>query len=88
MLTILGAVAELERNILRERQREGIAIAKKQGKFKGRKPIEINVNQWEELYEDMTKGYISKDDMAEKLGMSISTLYRKLKEYEEKEGIR
>jgi len=39
MLTNLGAVAELEREYILQRQREGIAIAKQQSKYKGRKPI-------------------------------------------------
>lgn len=37
MMTMLGAVAELERSILLERQREGIAVAKAKGKYKGGK---------------------------------------------------
>lgn len=88
MLTILGAVAELERSILKERQREGIEIAKKQGKFKGRQPIKLNKDKWEALYSDMTDGYITKQEMADKLGISVPTLYRRLKTYEEREGIR
>ena len=40
MLTVFGAVAELEREYILQRQREGIAIAKEQGKYKGRKPID------------------------------------------------
>lgn len=40
MLTIFGAVAELEREYILQRQREGIAIAKAQGAYKGRKPIQ------------------------------------------------
>ena len=39
MLTVFGAVAELEREYILQRQREGIAIAKAQGKYTGRKPI-------------------------------------------------
>ena len=39
MLTIFGAVAELEREYILQRQREGIEIAKQQGKYKGRKPV-------------------------------------------------
>ena len=40
MLTVFGAVAELEREYILQRQREGIAAAKGQGRYKGRKPIE------------------------------------------------
>ena len=39
MLTVFGAVAELEREYILQRQREGIEIAKRQGKYKGRKPL-------------------------------------------------
>lgn len=42
MLTVFGALAELERENILERQREGIAIAKEQGKYKGRKPIDAD----------------------------------------------
>lgn len=38
MLSVMGAVAEFERSLLLERQREGIAVAKRAGKYKGRKP--------------------------------------------------
>lgn len=41
MLTVFGAVAELEREYILQRQREGIAIAKAQGKYRGRKPIQV-----------------------------------------------
>ena len=42
MLTVFGALAELERENILERQREGIEIAKSEGKYKGRKPIDYN----------------------------------------------
>lgn len=52
MLTIFGAVAELEREYILQRQREGIALAKAQGKCQGRRPIEPptlleTISQWE-----------------------------------------
>ena len=40
MLTVLGAIAQFEREMMLERQREGIAKAKSEGRYKGRKPIE------------------------------------------------
>ena len=46
MLTIFGAVAELEREYILQRQREGIAIAKEQGKYTGRKPVEHPNFSW------------------------------------------
>lgn len=46
MLTIFAALAELERDTILQRQREGIAIAKQQGKYKGRKPIPFNEDKF------------------------------------------
>lgn len=81
MFTILSAFSEFERNILRERQAEGIAIAKEKGLYEGRKKIKINEKQFNELYSDWKKGYITKDEMARRLNISRSTLYRRIKEY-------
>ena len=46
MLTVFAALAELERETILQRQREGIAIAKQQGKYKGRKPIPFNEDRF------------------------------------------
>lgn len=78
MLTIFGAVAELEREYILQRQREGIAIAKEQGKYTGRKPImppnfESVVRQWR-------KGELTAAEAMRRLNMSSSTFYRKVKE--------
>ena len=48
MLSIMGAVGEFERSIIRERQKEGIAIAKKKGKYKCRK-LALTQEQIEEM---------------------------------------
>lgn len=80
ILTIFSAVAEFERNINKERQLEGIEVAKEKGLYKGRKPIKVNNTQIIELHSDWKKGYITKDEMARRLNISISTLYRRLNE--------
>lgn len=77
MLTIFGAVAELEREYILQRQREGIAIAKEQGIYKGRKPIERSelpqvAAQWRE-------GRITAAEAMRRLDMKPSTFYRKVK---------
>lgn len=77
MLTIFGAVAELEREYILQRQQEGIAIAKAQGVYKGRKPIERPelsqvVAQWRE-------GKITAVEAMRRLNMKPSTFYRKVK---------
>lgn len=77
MLTVFGAVAELEREYILQRQQEGIAIAKAGGKYKGRKPIErpnfdAVVKQWQE-------GKISASEAMKMLRMTKTTFYRKAK---------
>ena len=78
MLTIFGAVAELEREYILQRQQEGIAIAKAQGVYKGRKPIQRpNLKQVVQLWRD---GEISAADAMRRLDLKPSTFYRKVKE--------
>jgi DNA invertase Pin-like site-specific DNA recombinase len=78
MLTVFAAVAELEREYIRDRQREGIEIAKKQGKFKGRRPGIYP--GFEHLLEQNRQGNITAARAMKKLGMSKSTWYRKIRE--------
>ena len=76
MLTIFGAVAELEREYILQRQREGIAVAKQQGKYKGRKPISpANLKQVEQRWR---AGELTAVKARELLGISKSTFYRKI----------
>lgn len=83
LVTMIAAINEFERANMLERQREGIAIAVKKGKYKGKQPIKINEKKFNELLEDVERGYITKVEMAEKLGISRATLYRRLKEFED-----
>lgn len=83
MLTMIGAIAEFERTNLLERQKEGIAIAKKAGKYKGRKPIEIEDERFKNLYSDYMKREITKVELAKELSVSRPTLDRMIKEYKE-----
>ena len=79
MLTVFGAVAELEREYILQRQREGISIAKAQGKYTGRKPIErSNFDAVEKLWR---AGTISAAEAMRRLDMSRSTLYRKVRQH-------
>lgn len=83
MLTVFGAMAELERETILQRQREGIEEAKKAGKYKGRKPIEINMDEWERLYRKWKAGQITAVDFQKKMKLTAPTFYRKVKEYEQ-----
>lgn len=80
-LTILGAVAEFERKMMLERQKEGIQIAKREGRYKGNHGHEkvLDGDKVRGLYERIKDGDITKKEAAEKLGISRPTLDRKLK---------
>jgi DNA invertase Pin-like site-specific DNA recombinase len=78
MLTIFGAVAELEREYILQRQQEGIAIAKEQGKYKGRKPI--TNPEFERVVTKWRTGDISAVEAMRRLGMKPSTFYRKVRQ--------
>ena len=82
MLTMLGAIYEFERTNLLERQREGIAIAKEQGKFKGRK--EVKVDNFESYYNKYKNREINKTQLAKELEVSRPTLDKLIKEFESK----
>lgn len=81
MLTMLGAINEFERMNMLERQREGIAIAKANGKYKGRKAIEID-QKFKELYDKYMARKINKTQFAYELDVSRTTLYKLIEEYE------
>lgn len=72
MLTMIGAINEFERTNLLERQREGIAAAKRQKKYKGRKPVEIQ--NFDAFYESYMRREITKSELAKKLKISRPTL--------------
>lgn len=81
MLTMIGAIAEFERQNLLERQREGIAIAKRKGVYKGRK--EVRVENFGEYYDAYMRREYTKAQLAEKLKISRPTLDKLIKEYKE-----
>jgi DNA invertase Pin-like site-specific DNA recombinase len=73
LLSVMGAVAEFERSMLRERQREGIAIAKKGGVYKGRKPS-LTPQRVKELLARVAAGE-KRAGLAREFGISRETLY-------------
>ena len=80
MLTMIGAINEFERQNLLERQREGIAIAKREGKFRGGQVKEISEERFAEAYADYKERNISKSQLAERLEISRPTLNKLLKD--------
>jgi len=77
MLTVFGAVAELEREYILQRQREGIAIAKANGVYKGRKPIEHP--DFAQVVALWKGGKITAVEAMKRLNMKASTFYRKVR---------
>ncbi|GGO36958.1 hypothetical protein GCM10008949_41600 [Deinococcus humi] len=77
LLSVMGAFAEFERSLIRERQREGITAAKKAGGYKGRRKT-LTAAQVSELQRRAEKGE-SKASLARDLGISRETVYQYLK---------
>jgi len=75
MLTMIGAVASFERQLLLERQAEGIALAKSKGKYKGRKPKARALH--DEIIKLNRQGVL-KVDIANQLKISLSSVYRQI----------
>lgn len=79
MLTMIAAINEFERSNLLERQKEGISIAKRNGKYKGRKPF--SSDKFEELYTLYLSREMNKSELAKRLGISRPTLDKLIKEH-------
>ena len=80
MLTVFGALAELERENILERQREGIEIAKSEGKYKGRKPVEIDEERFKAVCANWRAGEITATAAMQEVGLKPNTFYRRVKE--------
>jgi DNA invertase Pin-like site-specific DNA recombinase len=78
MLSVMGAFAEFERALIRERQREGIALAKQRGVYRGRNKA-LNPAEAAELRRRVGEG-VPKAQVARDLGISRETLYQYLKQ--------
>lgn len=83
MLTVFGAVAQLERDYILQRQKEGIAIAKANGKYQGRKKIQND--RFDEIYEKWKNNEITATQAMKLLNYSKTTFYRRVKEMKENE---
>lgn len=80
MLTIFGAVAQLERDYIRQRQAEGIVIAKGEGKFKGSKPNEVpkHLDKYYAMIQDKTMTNL---EAMRAMGVKKTTFYKLIKDY-------
>lgn len=84
MLVVFGAIAQLEREYMLDRQREGIEIARQNGKYKGRKPIAIDDAKFEAVYLSWKAGDIKGVEAMGELGLKSSTFYRRVRDWENK----
>lgn len=76
MVNLLGSIAQFERELMLERQREGIAKAKGEGKYKGRKPT-ARAKAAEII--DMAGQGVTREEIASRLGIGVASVYRVLK---------
>lgn len=83
---LLAYVAERERDSIKTRQAEGIAIAKAQGKYQGRKPLDIDKEKFEKLYGEVKRKERTANYAMGKMGVKRTTWYALVKEYESRTG--
>jgi len=81
LLVMLGSVAQFEHAMIRERQLEGIAIAKRAGKYKGGQP-KLTYDRKIELKNRLDSTRITKRQLAKEFGISRECLYRYLRQLE------
>jgi DNA invertase Pin-like site-specific DNA recombinase len=79
MLTLFAALAEFERELILERQREGIAIAKEKGKYKGRAPMKFDTQLLNKVLSGVQDKTITISEAARLLNVTRPTVYNILK---------
>jgi DNA invertase Pin-like site-specific DNA recombinase len=80
MVTVLGAIAQFEREIMLERQRDGIAKAKRDGKYKGRKRLADDIRKQVVM---LAKTGAAREIIAKQVGIGIASVYRILADQRE-----
>ena len=82
LIEVMGTLAEEELRMRKKRQMEGIEIAKQQGKYKGRKPIQIDEKAFIDKYSRWKKGEITAVEAMRLLEIKANTFYRRVALYE------
>lgn len=83
ILTIWGAMAEMEREQILERQKEGIALAKARGAYKGRQPIKVDAKHFDKVVRLWKDGDITATEAMKRLDLKPNTFYRRVKAWEQ-----
>ncbi|HFK1442259.1 recombinase family protein [Bacillus albus] len=81
IIEVYTSIAQQERETIRQRQREGIDVAKSKGKHLGRPVMELP-KEWDKLYKEWKDGKIKAVEFMDKVDMKKATFYKKVKEYE------
>ena len=81
IIEVYTSMAEQERQNIKQRQSEGIAVAKSKGKHLGRPVMELP-EEWNKLYKEWKAGQITAVAFMDAIGMKKATFYKKVKEYE------
>jgi DNA invertase Pin-like site-specific DNA recombinase len=86
VLQLLSYVAQNEREKIRSRQADGIAVAKAEGKYKGRKPVEVDKYEFAKLYSEVVAGERTNKYVMDKMGLKRNTYYKLVEEFKTKTG--
>lgn len=85
---VFALLSEFERTQSRQRMMEGILIAKAEGKYKGRKKIELKIDKkFEKLYKEWKEDKVTAVQVMNELNLKRNTFYRRIKEYESKRQV-
>ena len=87
VMNVFTAISQFDYDIKKERQRRGIELARSEGKYKGRKAIEVDEERFELLYNAWQAGKSTPKIMMNELNLKPATFWRKVKGYREKHGI-
>ncbi len=83
LIEVMGTIAEEELRMRKKRQMEGIEIARQKGKYRGRKPVQIEEKAFLDKYARWRKGEITAAEAMRLLGVKANTFYRRVALYEE-----
>ena len=83
-LTIMAGLAEFERECILQRQKEGIEIAKRNGKYAGRKPIKVDEKLFKKVYEQWRGNEITARQAQRMLKLKPDTFYRRVRDFEKR----
>lgn len=88
LIEVLSTMAEAEMHTRAKRQREGIAIAKAKGVYKGRKRVEVDMESFEMCYKLWKAGEFTATKAMNRLGLKPNTFYRRVKEFENSNSLK